>query len=68
MSVAGLAGPLEVRVPATSANVGVGFDCLGLALTLSNGFTFRPAERFSAVGLAGFLLLSASSLALALFL
>ena len=26
-----------VRVPATSANVGVGFDCLGLALDLKIG-------------------------------
>lgn len=27
-------GPLEVTVPATSANLGPGFDCLGLALDL----------------------------------
>jgi homoserine kinase len=47
-----------VSVPATSANLGVGFDCLGLALELSNRFTFTPAaepgftgceERFASV-------------------
>ena len=30
-----------VSVPATSANVGAGFDCLGLALSLRGNFTFR---------------------------
>lgn len=35
--------PLTVAVPATSANLGPGFDCLGLALTLENTFTFAPA-------------------------
>lgn len=34
----------EVEVPATSANLGVGFDCLGLALTLWNRFTFEPLD------------------------
>jgi homoserine kinase len=29
-----------VRVPATTANIGPGFDCLGAALTLYNQFTF----------------------------
>ncbi len=28
------AGPVTVRVPATSANLGAGFDSFGLALTL----------------------------------
>ena len=27
-------GPVTVEVPATSANLGPGFDCLGLALSL----------------------------------
>jgi homoserine kinase len=31
---------VTVRVPATTANIGPGFDCLGAALTLYNGFTF----------------------------
>ena len=28
------AQPMQVQVPATSANLGPGFDCLGLALTM----------------------------------
>lgn len=35
-------GSITVRVPATSANCGPGFDCLGLALTLYNTFKFTP--------------------------
>lgn len=35
---------IRVQVPATSANCGPGFDCLGLALNLYNIFTFRPLE------------------------
>jgi len=38
------AGRVTVRVPATSANVGVGFDCLGLALDLMATFTFEATE------------------------
>lgn len=33
-----------VRVPATSANVGVGFDCLGIALDLTATFLMTPAD------------------------
>lgn len=32
---------IRVRVPATSANIGPGFDCLGLALNLYNTFHFE---------------------------
>jgi threonine synthase len=32
---------VEVRVPASSANLGPGFDCLGLALDLWNTFVFE---------------------------
>jgi homoserine kinase len=32
--------PTHVTVPATTANLGPGFDCLGAALTLYNQFTF----------------------------
>ena len=39
-----------VRVPATSANVGVGFDCLGLALDLTATFLMTPAEKLEVVG------------------
>lgn len=37
-------GAFVVEVPATSANVGVGFDCLGLALDLVARFRFEPAD------------------------
>lgn len=37
--------PLTVRVPATSANLGPGFDCLGLALDLWLEVRARPADR-----------------------
>lgn len=36
---------IKIRVPATSANLGPGFDCLGLALDLWNEIAFEPAER-----------------------
>ena len=41
-----------VRVPATSANLGSGFDCLGIALQLFNDLTVTVAPRFgmTAVG------------------
>ena len=35
---------LQVRVPATSANLGSGFDCLGLALARYNTLTAQQAE------------------------
>jgi homoserine kinase len=41
-----------VRVPATSANLGPGFDALGLALSLHNEIVARPADRV-AVEIAG---------------
>lgn len=36
---------IKVTVPATSANVGAGFDALGLALSLHNSVTFEESER-----------------------
>lgn len=36
---------LEVFVPATSANIGPGYDCLGLCLNLFNKFTFEELEK-----------------------
>ena len=36
---------VKVTVPATSANVGAGFDSLGLALSMHNVFTFEEAPR-----------------------
>ncbi|WP_126148017.1 homoserine kinase [Synechococcus elongatus] len=35
---------VRVAVPATTANLGPGFDCLGAALTLYNHFWFAPAS------------------------
>ena len=34
---------VTVTVPATTANIGPGFDCIGAALTLYNQFQFTPA-------------------------
>lgn len=36
---------VRIRVPATSANLGPGFDCLGLALNLYARFTFEPLSQ-----------------------
>lgn len=36
----------KIRVPATSANVGPGFDVYGLAVNLYNYFTFRESKNF----------------------
>ncbi len=36
---------VRVRVPATSANLGPGFDVAGLAVTLYNTFTFELLEQ-----------------------
>lgn len=35
---------LEIRVPATSANMGPGFDCLGVALNLYNRYKVEECE------------------------
>src|SRR3954447_17255821 len=55
---------VEVRVPATSANLGAGFDVLGLALTLYNVFTVRPGESttIEVVGYDGEMALDESNL------
>ncbi|RNC29674.1 MAG: Homoserine kinase [Candidatus Dichloromethanomonas elyunquensis] len=36
---------LQVKVPATSANLGPGFDCMGLAVRLYNTFTAEANDR-----------------------
>lgn len=33
---------MKIRIPATSANLGPGFDCLGLAIKLYNDVTIKP--------------------------
>jgi homoserine kinase len=47
------AAPVHVRVPATSANLGPGFDALGLALDLYDDVIVRVAEDGLAVDVAG---------------
>lgn len=39
---------ISIKVPATSANLGPGFDTLGLALDLWNETTISPAKEFAA--------------------
>src|SRR4051794_30814152 len=47
------AAPARIRVPATSANLGPGFDALGLALTLYDDVVIRVAESGLSVDIAG---------------
>ena len=41
---------VRVQVPATSANLGVGFDCLGMALDLMASFSFEVADELEIYG------------------
>lgn len=41
---------IQVSVPATTANLGVGFDVLGLALDLTANFCFAPSDRLTITG------------------
>jgi len=36
-----------IKVPATTANLGAGFDCIGMALSLNNEFEFTLSEKTS---------------------
>lgn len=36
---------VDIKVPCSSANLGCGFDCMGIALTLYNTFTFADSEK-----------------------
>ncbi|MCW2724060.1 MAG: Homoserine kinase [Frankiales bacterium] len=47
------AAPVRVRVPATSANLGPGFDSAGLALSLYDDVVVRVADSGLAVDVAG---------------
>lgn len=38
---------IKIRVPATSANLGPGFDCLGLALNLWNEVSFEVSDKLT---------------------
>lgn len=37
---------VSIKVPATTANMGAGFDCLGMALNLYNEITVEESDRF----------------------
>ena len=47
------AGPVHVRVPATSANLGPGFDTLGLALDLHDDLVARVVDDGLTIDVAG---------------
>lgn len=47
------AAPVRVRVPATSANLGPGFDAFGLALGLYDDVVVRVADRGLSIDIAG---------------
>ncbi|MDO5715953.1 MAG: homoserine kinase [Tissierellia bacterium] len=38
---------IKIKVPASSGNIGVGFDVLGMALNLYNEFQFEESDKFS---------------------
>ena len=38
---------MNIRVPATSANLGPGFDTLGIAISLYNNVKVKPSKIFS---------------------
>ena len=44
---------VEIKVPATSANLGSGFDSAGIALTLYNTFMFEKADKDEVVNYNG---------------
>ena len=41
---------VKIKVPATSANLGPGFDCLGCAFELYNTFVFTPCRGYAFTG------------------
>ncbi len=41
---------IEIKVPATTSNIGPGFDCLGIALDLYNTFSFEPSDQLRISG------------------
>jgi homoserine kinase len=53
MSTDFVAGPVRVRVPATSANLGPGFDALGLALALHDELTAEISDAGLSVEVEG---------------
>jgi homoserine kinase len=53
VSISLLPGPVTVRVPATSANLGPGFDALGVALTLYDEVTAQAVDGPTSVEIVG---------------
>ncbi|MBE5748771.1 MAG: homoserine kinase [Clostridiales bacterium] len=43
---------LKIKAPCSSANVGPGFDCLGIAFNIYNEFCFEPSDKTQYVGFA----------------
>ncbi len=41
---------LTINVPATTSNIGPGFDCLGIALNLYNTFSFETSDKLQISG------------------
>ena len=41
---------VKITVPATSANLGIGYDCLGMAVSLYSEFTFERADELQISG------------------
>lgn len=41
-----MTAPVRIRVPATTANLGAGYDLIGLALNIYNEFTFSSQDEF----------------------
>ena len=44
---------VDLRVPATSANIGAGFDSLGLAVQLYNRVILEPRDGVEVISLDG---------------
>lgn len=43
---------LKIKTPCSSANIGPGFDCLGIAFDIYNYFTFAPSDKNAYRGFA----------------
>ena len=41
---------IKITVPATSANLGIGYDTLGMAVSLYSHFTFERADKLTITG------------------
>lgn len=46
----GIFAPFVIEVPASTSNIAVGYDCLGMAMTLHSKFAFSPADTLTVSG------------------